>query len=74
MMAHYPSEVQRPSFLQAMSCQPTEGDDDEFILASVELEEILADRHMAPKAAKGVVSHLPVIITKDAGFELSSWV
>jgi hypothetical protein len=53
------------------------GDDEEFDLASVELEEILADGPVAPKAAKRAVSHLPVIITnedkeeEDAG---SSWV
>ena len=57
-----------------------EGDDKEFNLASVELKEILADGPVAPKAAKGAVSHLPVIITnedkeeEDTGFELSSWV
>jgi hypothetical protein len=54
-----------------------EGDDEEFDLASVEFDEMLADRPVAPKAAKGAVSHLPVIITnedkekEDAG---SSWV
>ena len=54
---------------------PTEGDDEEFILASVELEEILADGPVAPKAA----SHTCLITNEDneeedTGFELSSWV
>jgi len=41
-----------------------EGDDEEFNLASVELEEVLEDGPVAPtKAAKGAVSHLPAIIT-----------
>lgn len=58
---------------------PMEGDE-EFNLASVELEEILVDGPVAPRATKGAVSHLPVIINdedkeeEDAGFELSSWV
>jgi len=49
-------------------------------LASVGLKGILADAPVAPKAAKGNVSHLPVVITnqdkeeEDAGFELLSWV
>jgi len=49
-------------------------------LASVGLNGILADAPVAPKAAKGNVSHLPVVITnqdkeeEDAGFELLSWV
>ena len=57
-----------------------EGDDKEFNLASVELEEILADGPVAAKAAMGAVSRLSVIITnedkeeEDTGFELSSWV
>ena len=42
---------------------PMGGDDEEFILASVKLEEILADGPVAPKAAKGAVSHLPVIMS-----------
>ena len=58
---------------------PMEGDE-EFNLASVKLEEILADGPVAPRVTKGAVSHLPVIINdedkeeEDAGFELSSWV
>jgi len=59
---------------------PSESDDEEFNMASVELEEILADGPVAPKAVKGpAVSHQPVIKTnegkeEDGSFELSSWV
>jgi len=64
---------------QAMSCQWRVMTKNLFWL-SVELEDVLAGGPVAPKAAKGAVSHLPVIINdedkeeEDAGFELSSWV
>jgi len=40
----------------------------------------LGDEPVAPKVAKGAVSHLPIVTTnedkeeEDAGFELSLWV
>jgi hypothetical protein len=73
-----PSKWSPAALVSPSRVLPTEGDDEEFNLASVELEGILADGPVAPKAAKGAISHLPVIITdedneeEDAGFELSS--
>jgi hypothetical protein len=60
----------------------SESDDEEFNMASVELEEILADGlgPVAHKVIKGLaVSHQPVIKTnegkvEDGRFGLSSWV
>ena len=52
-----------------------EGDDEQFNLASVELEKILADGHVAPKTAKGEVSHLLVVINnEDRGEDDTIWV
>ena len=46
------------------------GDDEQFNLASVELEKILADGHVAPKTAKGGVSYLLLVINnEDRGME-----
>ena len=74
-MAHHPSGVQQPSLPQLSHILPTEGDDEEFNMASVELEA-----GTGHKAANGAVSQQPAIIAnedkeeEDVGFELSSWV